>query len=726
MKSPIYEFGPFVLEPHARRLSRNGESVQLAAPEFELLLLLVSNQGRVVEKKEIMDAVWPDAAVEENNLTVRMSSLRRALGETKGHHPYIQTVTGRGYCLIVPVKTVETEVTAEQAIAAEAPVAQPPATPLPPPETTRARWEMRGSRLYAFVLVVVLALSALSAVLLRKRGDKSSAAIQSMKLTRLTHTGRVMGAGMSLDGQNIAYVERYDEMSSLWLQRAGTNAPLQLLPPAKPFLRDPSFSRDGNTVYYTKCEPNCRVYKIPVLGGVETALGFRSDGRVTFSPDGKRMAYVRGTVDETGGVFVNVFVANVNGTEEKALNWQGGGTSYQGGAPAWSPDGKVVAVSMLFKEGNRSYYNVLALGVDDGTNSTLISQWRSIRDVNWLPDGSGLIFNGLNEGAEGPGMQIWHVPLKGGEPRRITNDLNNYVYCAMSEDGTKLIAAQIQWTSGLWIGPAENPTAATQLTTGTIDRHDGDGGISMTHDGRIVYISNHSGKRNLWSINSDGSGVKQLTDAPPSHHDPSMTPDGRYIVFETSRDGGHNIWRVDADGRNPRRLTRGRFDSQPTCSRDSKWVVYVGNEDEKTPKLYKVSIDGGDSVRLTDEFGMQPEYSPDGKTIAYYRMNQKQRDQRHFVIIPAEGGAAIKTIPVPKNFGSETHWDPSGNALCYRTSTLNGIGRQPLDGTEASTIVSLRDRLYTFSFSLDGRRLAYASGPNLGDVILFTGFNSLP
>ena len=320
-------------------------------------------------------------------------------------------------------------------------------------------------------------------------------------------------------------------------------------------------------------------------------------------------------------------------------------------------------------------------------------------------------------------MQIWHVPLRGGEPRKITNDLNNYVYCVMSGDGTRLIAAQIQWTSGLWIAPAENPAAATQLTNGTIDRHDGDNGISMTPDGRLVYISSQSGKRYLWSINSDGSGAKQLSDGPHSDHDPMVTPDGRYIVFEASREGGHNIWRVDANGRNPTRLTRGRFDGQPTCSRDSKWVVYVGNEDDRSPRLYKVPIEGGDPVRITDEFAMQPEYSPDGKTIAYYRMDQKQRDQRHFVIIPAEGGAAIKTIPAPKNYGNVLHWDPSGDALCYRTSTLNGIGRQSLDGTPATTVVALRDRLFTFSYSLDGRRLAYASGPNLGDVILITGFN---
>ena len=102
--NPNYEFGPFLLEPHARRLSRYGEPVPLAVPEFELLLLLVRKHGQVVEKSEIMEALWPDVEVEENNLTVRMSALRRALGETKGNHPYIQTMSGRGYCLIAEVK----------------------------------------------------------------------------------------------------------------------------------------------------------------------------------------------------------------------------------------------------------------------------------------------------------------------------------------------------------------------------------------------------------------------------------------------------------------------------------------------------------------------------------------------------------------------------------------------------------------------------------------------
>ena len=69
---------------------------------------------------------------------------------------------------------------------------------------------------------------------------------------------------------------------------------------------------------------------MPVFGGVETALGVRADSRVTFSPDGKRMAYVRSEVEEGGLVVVRLFVANADGTGERPLNWEGGGTVLSG------------------------------------------------------------------------------------------------------------------------------------------------------------------------------------------------------------------------------------------------------------------------------------------------------------------------------------------------------------------------------------------------------------
>ena len=729
-----YEFGPFLLEPQARRLSRNGEPVPLAAPEFELLLLLVRKRGQVVEKSEIMGAVWPDVEVEENNLTVRMSALRRALGETKGNHQYIQTVSGRGYCLIAEVKELlsptvtepaETDAHEDKPKFEEHPA--PQSVDSSPVNVPRRKWYLRRFMPYAALAIGVLTTFLVFVVLRAQKARESEAPAQSMKISRLTQTGRVRSAALSPDGQNIAYFDQNGEMYSLWLQRAGTNNPLQLLPPAKLYASNPSFSRDGNTLYYSKCQPNCELYKMPVLGGVETALGIRADSRVTFSPDGKRMAYLRSEVEPSGLVTTRLYAANVDGSYEEFLNWEAGDSVYQRGAPAWSPDGKVIAFSIIEKESGKRFMKVIGVKLADRTHFTLISPtWPNIRDVAWVPDGSALIINGRDKsaGAE-PFLQVWHVPLAGGEARKITNDLNNYFTISLSTDGNTLIALQWQTSSGLWIAPAENPSAASSVTAGTLDRKDGQTGLSVAPDGRLIYVSDHSGKRDLWSINADGTELKQLTDATHADLYPVVSPDGRYIVFQSCRSGSNtfNIWRVDADGRNRTQLTRGTYDSEPTFSPDGESVVYVANE-EHLPRLRRVPIGGGEPVSVTEEFSQHPTFSPDGKVLAYYRMNQKQRDQRHLVFIPAQGGAPIKTLPAPKNFGSVMQWAPAGDALWYRDNTLTSIWSMPLDGTPPSPLVKLRDQtLSTFSLSQDGRRLAYSSGLQLSDVVLITRFN---
>lgn len=100
----IYEFGLFRLHATRRALLRDGLSVPLTAKAFDTLLLLVESNGEVLPKGEMMDALWPDTAVEENNLTQQVSLLRKALGERAGAHRYIVTIPGRGYCFVAEVR----------------------------------------------------------------------------------------------------------------------------------------------------------------------------------------------------------------------------------------------------------------------------------------------------------------------------------------------------------------------------------------------------------------------------------------------------------------------------------------------------------------------------------------------------------------------------------------------------------------------------------------------
>lgn len=95
--SVVYTFEEFRLDPGRQILSRGDESVSLPPKAFEILLLLVESEGRTVSKNELMEKVWPDTFVEENNLTVNMTQIRKALGEKRGENRFVVTVPGRGY-----------------------------------------------------------------------------------------------------------------------------------------------------------------------------------------------------------------------------------------------------------------------------------------------------------------------------------------------------------------------------------------------------------------------------------------------------------------------------------------------------------------------------------------------------------------------------------------------------------------------------------------------------
>src|SRR6266702_7708480 len=100
----LYEFGDFRLDTAKRLLRRlDGTTVPLTPRVFETLLYMVEHHDTVLDKERLMEAVWPDSIVEENNLSQNISTLRRIFGETPGSHSYIVTVPGRGYRFVAQV-----------------------------------------------------------------------------------------------------------------------------------------------------------------------------------------------------------------------------------------------------------------------------------------------------------------------------------------------------------------------------------------------------------------------------------------------------------------------------------------------------------------------------------------------------------------------------------------------------------------------------------------------
>jgi DNA-binding winged helix-turn-helix (wHTH) protein len=124
MQHKVYLFDSFQLDVTRRKLlSASGVVLPLNSRAMEALLLLVANAGQVVERRRLMQAIWPDTIVEDNNLNQCILAIRRALGEVGGRNRYVMTVPGRGFCFVCPVRERIQE-SAEDATESLAPVAR--------------------------------------------------------------------------------------------------------------------------------------------------------------------------------------------------------------------------------------------------------------------------------------------------------------------------------------------------------------------------------------------------------------------------------------------------------------------------------------------------------------------------------------------------------------------------------------------------------------------------
>ena len=174
--TPVYEFGDFRLDAGKRLVTRrDGAAVALTPRVFETLLYLVEHHDTVLDKERLMEAVWPDSIVEENNLSQNISTLRRVFGESPGSHHYIVTVPGRGYRFVAQVRTREANA-----------VPEPPKIPAPAIEPAKSETEriapvsqpnqaatIRSSRPVLLATAAALALSVAALLFWRGRPQNS-------------------------------------------------------------------------------------------------------------------------------------------------------------------------------------------------------------------------------------------------------------------------------------------------------------------------------------------------------------------------------------------------------------------------------------------------------------------------------------------------------------------------------------------------------------------------
>jgi eukaryotic-like serine/threonine-protein kinase len=571
--------------------------------------------------------------------------------------------------------------------------------------------ELKRQRLrFALIALVALVLVAGGGIAFFKLLNRSNRQhFASTTLARITNSGKVIDARLSSDGNYLVYCLSDANKQSLWIRQVSSPNDKMIVPPAPVGFFGITFAPDGREIFYVvKANFDAgTLYRAPILGGTPVKILEKIDGPVTFSPDGRRMAFVRGnfpTEDQSA-----LLLANLDGSGEQSLAVKKKPERFAPiffTQPSWSPDGKLIAAS-VFTLGGQS--RVLAFPVDGGQEQSLTPEpWPFSGAVHWLPDMSGLlVIAGANTGA---GAQLWFLAYPSGEKRQITNDLDQHRAIGMTADGTKFVNVVASGLLTLWQVPGGDATRAIQLPIGNVGWAASYGNtVAWTPDGRIVFSAADGTDFNLWIADADGQNRKALTANVGRNSAAVVSPDGNYVVFSSSRGGPLNIWRMNIDGSNLKQLTRGVAESHPSISPDGRWVVYT-SQGTSRPTIWKVSIEGGEMVELTHRVSSQPVFSPDGKFVAYLYPDAPDplAPSNRIAIISADGGEPLSTFVFqpPGTIQTTLQWSVDGKSLLYtgNTNNVTNIWSQSIDGGAPKQITDFKDSFMTgFAWSRDGK-----------------------
>ena len=546
--------------------------------------------------------------------------------------------------------------------------------------------------------------------------SKTADAFQNMKLAKLTYEGGAANAvTVSPDGKYVAYALRDEGRQSLMVRQVEASAAVQIVPPAEVNYSGLTFTQDGNYIYYTIHEAKNAgiLYAIPVLGGNPRKIAEDVDGNVTFSPAGDTIAFVR--------FRTSLMLADPKGGSQRILANASGGEIRT--FTAWNPNGKTI-INSVFSSADSLYY-LNEVSVEDGTEKRLsASRWLVINGLAWLWDGSGVVFSGRDIDTQF--SQIWMLSYPSGETKRITNDFSTYVGLSLTADNKSLLAIKKERLFNIWTSP-DGATESVKKITHEEGKDEGTSGIDWTPDGKIVYTVRTADKNDIWIVNADGSGNRQLTFDQGSNYSPTVSPDGRFIVFTSTRAGNQNLWQIDIDGGNPAALTDTEEDEgNPSFAPDGKWILYQRTNADNLTTIWKLNLDGGNPVQLIETESSRPTVSADSKFFACDYGEGKTGDPVKLSIFQIEGGRPLKVLDLPLVVKSRIfRWTTDGKGLIYVNSRdrTHNLWSQPLDNKPPKQLTFFESgQIARFKQDRDGKGFALSRGNESSDVVMMSNF----
>jgi Tol biopolymer transport system component/DNA-binding winged helix-turn-helix (wHTH) protein len=544
-----------------------------------------------------------------------------------------------------------------------------------------------------------------------------------LSIVRLTNGAFPHSATISHDGNYFAYHEVDGDTARMFVQQVGQTSRIEIVTSVDKVLHSKTFSPDGRHIYYVtanKSDGSTSLNRVPTIGGAPTKVLDDIHGIPSFSPDGKEIVFCR--LSKTSGESVIVIAAE-DGRAERVLLRPG---SVLGGSPAWSPDGKLIAYSEQdMADPKKITVNRISLiNVATGEVTRFSEEgWDTVYRMMWTPEGDGIVFVGTrqNDAYSTRRDQVYYLAYPSGISHRITTDGNRHDGAALgvTRDGA-VLAVSGNRSSQIWAMNRDSYAAnAIQITKGAAD---GRSGLEPLPDGRIAYLARTAEEINIMISNADGSDAKQLPSGFQFLEELRADPLGRFFVFSTVKDGLNQLFRIDADGSNVRQLTFGEgraIDS--SISPDGRYIVYdevVYRNNVPHFSVRKIPSEGGNPVQLGTIACVTPIYSPDGSLLSCVRIGA-----REILVLSASDGAELERHPLPTyatwNFGIS--WTPDGSGLVYivTQNDASNLWVQPRSGSKPEAMTNFSSGvIYRYAFVPDSSKLYLARGYPVQDAVL--------
>jgi serine/threonine-protein kinase len=535
--------------------------------------------------------------------------------------------------------------------------------------------------------------------------------------------GLEINPAISPDGKLVAYSRITPAESRLVVQQLSGGEPVTIARWPGITAALPAWSPDGARLFYSSPRG---LEVVPALGGVSRLIAPQTpDQRVgwgagAWSPTGDRVAY---TSADT------LYVRDLNAETPPRVVVR----RAQAHSPSWSPDGRYLA----FVSGNLQYSttgNIAPSSIwvvsASGGEPVRVTEDRPLHaSPVWLPGGRGLLYVSDQDG----GRDIYFVPLtRSGAPDgaavRLTTGLHPHTI-SLSADGRRLLYSLYTETSKVWAvelqrGRSVSLKEARAITTGSQVIE----GFSVSPDGKwLAFDSNRNGSQDIWRMPLDRSAPPEpLSTAPEDEFQPSYSPDGKYIGFHSLRSGSvRDLYVIPADGGSRTRIPVPTTNNLvPRFSADGRSLSYIVWEDEGGASVQvaqrPAGATGWEAVKVRYKVPSLTtgghDWSPDGRWFCYLGVGQLRRAS-------ADGRDTATVAPLPKDFtpifsrwasdGREIYvsgTQPDGSYLVY-AFPVNGGAPRELAHSEGPTYQNFR-----FTFDVTGNRLYLALADPQSDI----------